>query len=357
VVEGSVDSDHAGQLPSSDEVHKELIALRQRDGLTQNKVRQLGTALQRLPATHAEMRHRKYADSDLHVAAAGVVRCGVKDPRMRTEWTAILRGTLNLDGSSTDLEMRRQTLVGRLYLASKAYARHEADAYLELAGNLVAYSDTPCREPGPDTEWQPIQIDVKLIASTEDQLRQLLGLLTLEERKTAAVKVSESVFNLLPGGKQEWLQNPSGWPSNSIRQLGITIDKVVQLESAAFEQPGRIWTEAEALHEVLGNDLRFIGMRRNEGDSYRTLVALERRLPTELSDQDRYDQLAALRQQMKEGTEEWQSAVAECEAVISDALLHVARSMISIERNHEWREVLNLGGPPGNRSSTVRIPI
>lgn len=192
---GSVSS---GVVISSEEVRRELIELRSRAGMSMRKIRDISTAIVRLPMVDDELRRRPLAESDRHVAAYEVIRCAVRRLVPRTDLSYILRETLNINGEDSEgLERRRTAVRTALFLQEKPYSRLEEEAYINLAGAMVVAAQSPCREGGGEAK---LQVNFSVEASPE-AVSYLLNLLSIEDRLAVRAELSRAVLDALPNAR------------------------------------------------------------------------------------------------------------------------------------------------------------
>lgn len=159
---------------SSEAVLSELQLLRQRDGASERKLRDLCPTLLSLQVVSSEMTRSRYAESDRHLAAWSVLSCAISFLIHRAQVRQILSDTLNMrELHEGDLEDRRRLLQKVLFLTPKVYRRLEDDAYVKLASRLVAANTTPC---GPDADTQR-QEQIKLDFSITTDLELIRDLL------------------------------------------------------------------------------------------------------------------------------------------------------------------------------------
>jgi hypothetical protein len=89
--------------------------------------------------------------------------------------------------------------MAELYILPKSYNRLEVEAYVQLAGVLIAAERSPCRDA--DALPSSVNLDIKLVLEQEDDIRWLLTLLTLDKRPRAQRAISRQLINRLPIGQ------------------------------------------------------------------------------------------------------------------------------------------------------------
>jgi hypothetical protein len=184
---------------TSDSVLKELKELRQHKGMTIYKVQQRAPCMQRLVATLDEADRRKLAPEDHHVAAYYTIQCAVDHAIGRPDLAHILRRTLNFAQEDNFLDKRRSSLMAEFFIQPKSYSRLEVEAYVQLAGVLIAADRSPCRDA--DAWPDSVNLEIKLVLDRQDDIRWLLTLLTLDKRPHAQEKISRQLINRLPNGQ------------------------------------------------------------------------------------------------------------------------------------------------------------
>ena len=183
----------------SHEVMGELIVLRQQDGLTMRRVRDHGPRLCALRITTDQLQRRRLDESDRHVAAYEVVQCAVNSLVPRSDFSRVLAKTLNLAGDEGTLGRRRDRLRSELYISEKAYKRLEEEAYVHLAGALVAAERSPCAGL-PSDHLAEIAFDLR-ITTTAEQLLKVLTLLSFERRETVRNLLGDALMEVLPNAR------------------------------------------------------------------------------------------------------------------------------------------------------------
>lgn len=184
------------EAPASSSVLRDLIHLRSRYGITMRKVKEHCPHLRQLAVVRLELARRRLDAGDLHVAAYETVRCAVRQIVPRTDHRRVLWHTLNIDGDLADsLDARRRRVSEELYLSDKAYLRLEEEAYLELAGALVAAVRSPCED-----DATPVTVDIQLTLSPE-RLAYFLNLLSYEPRVDVRDSLGIALLQVLPNAR------------------------------------------------------------------------------------------------------------------------------------------------------------
>lgn len=192
--DASLDS---GFVPSSDQVLRELIDVRGRDGITYEKMRRC-SAILALPAVEAERLRRRLAVTDSHIAGYKAIECAIATWPVRTDYCRILRDTLNFDCRDKDLDGRRGGLQIELHLGSKGYIRLETVAYEQFAATLVTLTHAPCGDYAR-ADVSSISLDVRLTA-TPAEVAAILNLLSLERRQPIRDALAQALLDVLPNG-------------------------------------------------------------------------------------------------------------------------------------------------------------
>lgn len=182
---------------TSEGVRAELVKLRQGDGLSAAKVQVHCAHIVRLPATTKELKRRRLAPSDRHIAALEVLQCAVQTLVPRTDFAQILQHTLNIQATAaTSLGRRRTPLKALLRTSDKEYDRLERQAYDYFASALVAAEQSPCA-----IKLNPLTTDAELritVQATPQVLSQLLNALSLESRSMVRHVQIRNLFEMLP---------------------------------------------------------------------------------------------------------------------------------------------------------------
>lgn len=161
-----------------------------------------------MTATAAELERRALSVADTHVAAYHVIRCAIDFLIMRPDLTRVLLHTLNF-GSATGegtnqstLTTRRGDLRTEFFWSAKTYERVEEEAYVQLAGELVSISTTPCLEPWqPDDNRRPVQLELTLTLEQKSDLHYLLTLFAVDHRHRVQNAVASLVLDRLPNAR------------------------------------------------------------------------------------------------------------------------------------------------------------
>ena len=253
---------------SSQLLYEELTGLRQREGITLRKLRDSCPGLQGLPATTDQLLRSQLADADRHVAAFEVVKCAITRGINRTDFAHILGGTLALPASDgrhrhgryvpQDLTGRRRELAIELHVTEKALRRLEEDAYVELAGQLVAAEQSPCRaDPEIDGRIATASSDTLVISleigGDAELLLRLLSELSVERRKLSREALAHAVFNHVPRAAAYVTgdEDPDVGP-NSWRLLRNLLDAVLmELWHQDNVPDTEVLLTAESLHYYL----------------------------------------------------------------------------------------------------------
>ena len=196
------DSESAGLATTSitsDVVLRELKELRQYRGITMFRVRERAPQVQRLAATRDEAGRRQLAPEDHYIAGYYAIRCAVEHAIRRPDMAHILRRTMNFAEEGNFLDDRRASLIAEFDSRAKLYVRLETEAYVQLAGVLVAAERSPCRDEGkmPDS----LSLDIKLTLERQDDVRWLLTLLTVDKRHAVQDAISSLILDRLPRGR------------------------------------------------------------------------------------------------------------------------------------------------------------
>lgn len=127
-------------------VRNELVQLRVRAGISENRVARKAKVIQRLAAVEDELRRNSQLSRS--GAAYSVIRCAVFNGIQRLTFQRILIRTLNFDDAGgDDLTERRSSLMTELYLTGlNNYDRKEREAYAELAFVLTSELRSPCHK-------------------------------------------------------------------------------------------------------------------------------------------------------------------------------------------------------------------
>lgn len=190
-----VTTDHVlDEAPASSLVLRDLIQLRSRDGITMRKIKDLCPHLQRLTVVRLELVRLQLDAGDLYIAAYETVRCAVRQIVPRTDHRQILAVTLNIDGDrAPDLAARRHRAAAEVNMYSeKGYARLEEEAYVQLAGALLAATRSPCEVDGSQVT---LNIQVSL---APERLAEFLNQLTYEPRAFVRSQLDVALLRALP---------------------------------------------------------------------------------------------------------------------------------------------------------------
>lgn len=147
--------DSKGHLPSTERVRGELVLIRQSNGATADRIRQVAPQLCELPAVRHEHARLRLAPTDTHVAALQVLACAV-NRIVNDEYREIVRVTLNINGPGGTLTARRKSLRAKLSVSEETYMRNEETAYSVLVTILVTTTLSPCDSNRMD--GQPVAI-------------------------------------------------------------------------------------------------------------------------------------------------------------------------------------------------------
>lgn len=192
----------ADRRPSTDEVLADLVAVRAHRGISVLRVRELAKHLQRLRATESEIQARGLSNDDADAAAFHVVRCAVQNAVERTDLRQILHTTLNLIASESNLTERREEARHRLVMSPKEYTRAEREAFMQLAGELVLMSQTPCPFENDKHEFAAHTAKIGLTVTFDDvnELGRLLAMMSFESREKVQDRLADQILSLLPKG-------------------------------------------------------------------------------------------------------------------------------------------------------------
>jgi hypothetical protein len=191
-------------------IYSELVKLREREGLTYQKLREVKHAkqLKTLPVVDREM--NRSGTDDRALALLAVIKCAILREVRAPDFSAILLRTFNLDGcGDRTLSARESSLSKILRVTGNNLKDRIKAAYLELAAVLVAAEESPCFEggvaTGPEIEAQafaclvanaPTSVTVEI--PTEALIRQLLEIFVSPAGASRAEGVASAVVNRLP---------------------------------------------------------------------------------------------------------------------------------------------------------------
>jgi hypothetical protein len=196
---GAPELDRQAPVPASADVLRELVVLRQRDGISMHKLRERCPLLLGLPVTSHELARRQLDETDRHVAAYEMLKCAVTALIPRSDLSRIAAQTLNVMGGNSNLDQRRNRLQAELYLTDKAYRRLEVEAFTHLAGVLVAADRSPCTGT-PGEHLSQIEFDLH-VSTSSAQLLQILTLLSFERRQTIRDQLGSLLLEPLPNAQ------------------------------------------------------------------------------------------------------------------------------------------------------------
>ncbi len=148
-------------------MRRELTEVRQRQGLTVERLAEHAPVICGLTAVDDELRHNP--QHSRASAARSVVRCAVNN--LSFPYSVIARYTLNLvDGLEPVLNKRRHALrTSVLFIASEStYFEKESATYEELAAELVSGVQSPCRVPRAHSVEQ-LLVEVRRVVEESNQ--------------------------------------------------------------------------------------------------------------------------------------------------------------------------------------------
>lgn len=194
-----IDGSKRVTLPRTDAVLSELKALRQREGISPERVQRYAPAIQSLPVVIDEREQRRFSEGDEHVAAYNVIGCAVenlvRDPTKRV----ILRHTLNYEGNHFDLDSRRGAAAAELFKSVSACEPIEARAFIDLAALLVDAMETPCRTRRRTVTDQEVLEAFQNYRNLSD-LKQALSVFAREKDPAVQEAIARVVRKMLPRG-------------------------------------------------------------------------------------------------------------------------------------------------------------
>jgi hypothetical protein len=192
--------EETGQGPvTSETVLDELIKLRQRDGISFARVKQLAPNIQKLTVTKDEARRRKLSIADAHIAAYHAIECTVERALPKPDWVHITRRTLNFAREENDLTKRQAGVRNERKLGDNKFAKLQTEAYIELAALLVSAEQSYCRT---DTPLPPTKIEVGLNLSLDvEVIRDVLMLLSVDKRQAVRDALHRSLLEQLPNAQ------------------------------------------------------------------------------------------------------------------------------------------------------------
>lgn len=204
-------SDQHVERSSAADIERELIHLRQYEGMSILKIREKCPATMALPATTHELERLQMANSDRSVAAHRVINCAIQALIYRTDYAQILSGCLNIrpetsrdDAGKTKavlLDLRRSRLKAQLHVGSKAYRRLEDEAFVELAATLIMCRQSPCGDT--DGGLRPsANAAFNAISAYDPRLDQILNIFGYEQRSPVRAAYAAKFLESVPNGVQ-----------------------------------------------------------------------------------------------------------------------------------------------------------
>lgn len=266
---GSTRTPAGSGQPDSKAILQELVSLRQYSGVSILRILELAPELQRLPATHFELRRRGLQPGDEPVAAYYTLKCAVDFWVPRPDLHRVLIRSLNFSQEESSLTKRREDLQAEFCWSKKAYERLEAEAYLQLAGRLVSAILSPCDDEKVLDE--PISFDFRLTVDRADQLQFLLTLLSGERRPSVVDAVSQRVLAMLPRGRSAANYHSAAELNRASAECRFLL-ACVMLDINFGDAARQELTHEDRLNWQVTTDLLVAGMQWDESIHYSLLA-------------------------------------------------------------------------------------
>ena len=133
------------QLPSYEEVQKDLKRVRQQEGVSVRRISSYGRNLQQLRISQEEFRRSGSQPGTLPLATIAALECAVRSYDPESVHFTILDTTLNFRGANANLTDRQQTVMNVLDVYSKTtYELYERNTYEVFAFRLQQQEKSFC---------------------------------------------------------------------------------------------------------------------------------------------------------------------------------------------------------------------
>ncbi len=153
--------DDMANLGSSAGVLRNLVRLRERSGVTPEKMRD-ARDICALQVVLDELIRRNKSPADVSAVAYKILECVAQsETLLGHENCLILTTTLNFTGPDSILDERRVQVQNLMRIGTKAYERIEKTAYQKLATLLVGLDQYPCRGASDASKWKKLESDMR----------------------------------------------------------------------------------------------------------------------------------------------------------------------------------------------------
>lgn len=133
------------QLPSYEDVQKELKKVRQQEGVSVRRISTYGQSLQQLRISQDEFRRSGSEPGTLLMATIDALRCAVRSFGEESVHFTVLDTTLNFRGVHATLTDRQQKVMHALHVYSKTtYESYEKNSYEMFAYRIVQQANSFC---------------------------------------------------------------------------------------------------------------------------------------------------------------------------------------------------------------------
>lgn len=135
------------QLPSYEDVQKDLKRVRQKEGASVRRISTYGQSLQQLRISQDEFRRSGSQPGTLPMATIAALECAVRSYGSESLYFTVLDKTLNFRGARANLTDRQQSVMDELDMHSKTtYEAYERDTYDLFAFRIGQQAKSFCGE-------------------------------------------------------------------------------------------------------------------------------------------------------------------------------------------------------------------
>lgn len=182
------------QLPSYEDVQKDLKRVRQQEGASVRRIANYGRNLQELRISQEEFRRSGSQPGTLPMATIAALECAVRSFGEDSVHFTILDGTLNFRGVHANLTDRQQEVMNAIPVYSKTtYELYEKNSYEVFAYRIQQEAKSFCGQTA-----SPAEAIAKLPFEQRAALIQVLLDARLADRSIDKFALAEEVLQALP---------------------------------------------------------------------------------------------------------------------------------------------------------------
>lgn len=244
--------------PSASDILEELKVVRQRRGVTPERLEECPSIL-RLSAVHSAMERGKRRPEDAPAVANDLLQCEITSGLYSDVQRSVLQLTLNFGEFQNDLTDRRELLRTRHSLFGNDYVRVERGAYLRYANQLVGLRSNPCESPESQSNWTTT---LKKIQTHQDETARLaiesaLHNFGFGRTRAEAIEKAKRFLEQLPLAQDRLSHTPLGpaaEATNVLKPVPLGLDRLLDTPPRPGGQADRTYQAMELLRRAVAAD-------------------------------------------------------------------------------------------------------